>query len=88
MRTGRERVLDDAVRVLADLRRPPQEARRRPFQVGAMSFRHVVGLRRMGALARRAWVRGNAPTGIKDFDHRRREAHLDFTTHERVRHAL
>ncbi len=33
-------------------------------------------------------MRGDAPTGMKDFDDGSGKAHFDFTAHERVRHAV
>lgn len=54
----------------------------------AMGFRHVIGNSRVCALARRASVRGDTPTGVKDFECAGGEPDIDFAAHERVRNRV
>jgi hypothetical protein len=67
-----------------DTRTPVDQARRRPFHVGAVCGWHVGGLKPPWRLSR-AWLGTRRPRCIS---HRRRDARFQYLADQRVRHAV
>jgi len=72
----------------ADARAPVDQARGRPFHLGAVRRRHVRGRRRKAALPAVARVAGDALAAMHELDHGRRQARLKLLPDQRVRHAV
>lgn len=83
-----QQVFDDRLGARPDGGAPVQQSPRRPFHVGAVRRRHVLGQRRMLVPESTAGVGGNALAAVQDLDAVTGDAGVDLLVYETVRDAV
>jgi hypothetical protein len=79
---------DEPFGVRPDLAGPAPEAFWRPFGVASVCARHVIGIGAMPRAAPAALMSSNALAAMEQLDCSSRDAHIDLSANERVRHRV